>query len=729
MKFVTLFTASLVLTFSPICGQNTFKFRPATNINVTGVSADLPLAWAGGMNSAQYGTIDLNLDGLDDLVIFDRTTNKLNTFTNNGSSYKYAPSFEYYFPLNINSWMLLADYNCDGKKDIFANTTFGLKVYQNNSADQLSFELQEDPLLTESGGLMVNLQVSSSDLPAISDVDGDGDLDILVFNFSTGSSVEYHQNQSIESDGSCNNLQYKLITSNWGAFHECSCGEYAFGETCDELGGRQQHAGGKSVLAIDQDLDGDMELIFGDEFCSNIAYMHNYGDADNPVFTEAQLNYPNATNPIDFFIFPGLFYEDLNFDGRKDLLASPNVFYNFGQMVDFKNASYFYPNDGVTGSEVFNFQSDEFLQDQMIELGESAVPAFFDVDGDGDQDMIVGHQGNQQGGFIVSNFQLYENTGSISTPSFQLTDEDYLGLSSALLKALKPSFGDLDGDGRIDLMFSAADVDGQTSVYYFLNESNNGFQPTTNLPETVSFTIESGDHPNFNDLNNDGKADLLLGRRAGRLEYWRNSSSNGSLSFELIDDAVAGIIDDSFRRELAPVTGDINNDGQLELLTTDATGVMRTYRNFLQTEISPELFDLIIEPEVDAVLMKSRWGHGASIAIAQISTGLPHLVIGSRQGGLFLLENYSEAGGGTGVENFTLEMFPNPGVELITLRGNQNFTMEIYNSLGQLILGNRGEPEQSLIRFDSRLLRPGIYLISGLAASGQSQHKKLIVAR
>ncbi len=77
--------------------------------------------------------------------------------------------------------MLLADYNCDGKKDIFTNTTFGLKVYKNTTDGQLTFELQEDPLLTEIGGSMVNLQVGSSDLPALSDIDGDGDLDILGF--------------------------------------------------------------------------------------------------------------------------------------------------------------------------------------------------------------------------------------------------------------------------------------------------------------------------------------------------------------------------------------------------------------------------------------------------------------------------------------------------------------------------------------------------------------------
>jgi hypothetical protein len=309
VKFLRLILVLALPSTHQLTGQDVFKFRPVTNIQIEAQNSVLELAWAGGINAAQYGTIDLNADNLEDLCIFDRTTNKITTLINTGSDYQYHPQYEYLFPENIFGWMLLADYNCDGKKDIFANTTFGLKVYRNTTVDQLSFELEVDPLLTESGGLMVNLQVSSSDLPAISDIDGDGDLDILTFKFGAGNSVEYHQNQTMEINGNCDQLQFKLVDSSWGDFEECDCGEYAFGKTCNELGGRRQHAGGKSLLIFDQDHDGAVDLIFSDEFCTNIAFLHNEGDANNALFNSAVLNYPNSTNPIDFFIFPGLFME------------------------------------------------------------------------------------------------------------------------------------------------------------------------------------------------------------------------------------------------------------------------------------------------------------------------------------------------------------------------------------------------------------------------------------
>ena len=728
-----LFFCTIAVVFvalNAVVAQEPFKFRPVGDIPVQHSSENLDLAWAGGMNSAQFGTIELNNDGLADLMVFDRTTNKINTFVNTGSNYQYDPQYEYLFPENINSWLVLADYDCDGRKDLFTNTTFGLRVFRNTTVDQLSFELVADPLLSENGGQMVNLQVSSSDIPAVTDVDGDGDLDILTFRFATGNSVEYHQNQSVENSGNCQDLTYKLITARWGDFEECECGEYAFGAACSNPGGRTQHAGGKSLLVFDQDFDGAMELVFGDEFCTNVAFLYNNGDPDNALFTNAQLDFPNSSNPVDFFIYPGLFLEDVNFDGRKDLLASPGVFENFGLGVDFERSSYLHLNDGVTGAEAFNtFETDGFLQERMIELGEDASPVFMDLDGDGDQDMLIGNRGNREGPAFYATYTYFENIGTTQSPQFTLNSADYLGLSNSQLNALKPSFGDLDGDGRMDLVFAAADGSGQTSIYYFLNNTNQGFDPVNTTPEILDFIIQAGDHPRFVDVNSDGKADLLMGKRTGRLEYWRNNSSGGTFSFELINDAVAGIIDDSFRRELVPLAADINNDFELELITTDATGVMRVYQDFLNTSETnpPQVYDLLIEPADGANNIRSRLGRGATLASANLGNALPHIVVGSKMGGLLLLENLSEPGNGNGGADFAMELFPNPGVDLITLRGNQHFTYEIYNSLGQLIHENPNAPSTMLVRFDSRVLAPGIYLVNGISDSGTRDVKRLVV--
>src|SRR6478609_12065035 len=93
----------------------------------------LDMAWAGGLNAAQYNSIDLNGDGKDDLAIFDRMANKVITFVNENNQYRYAPEFETLFPDGITNWLLLRDYNCDGKKDIFTGDIFGMKIYTNTT--------------------------------------------------------------------------------------------------------------------------------------------------------------------------------------------------------------------------------------------------------------------------------------------------------------------------------------------------------------------------------------------------------------------------------------------------------------------------------------------------------------------------------------------------------------------------------------------------------------------
>ena len=95
---------------------------------------ELLMPWAGGLNAAQYNIMDLNEDGQDDLVIFDRTADKIITFLNEDNQYRYAPEYQNYFPSDITNWLLLRDFNCDGKKDIFTGNSLGIKVYTNVTA-------------------------------------------------------------------------------------------------------------------------------------------------------------------------------------------------------------------------------------------------------------------------------------------------------------------------------------------------------------------------------------------------------------------------------------------------------------------------------------------------------------------------------------------------------------------------------------------------------------------
>ena len=177
------------------------NFLRDTSIKVYQNNNRLKNAWNGGINSAQFSNIDLNLDGIEDIIIFDRSGNKLSPYLNINNKFIFSPQYRNNFPDSIKSWMIMEDYNCDGKQDIFTYSTAGIAVYLNTSTtSSLQFNLASPLLINQTSG--INIYVSPVDIPAISDIDNDGDIDILTFEI-TGGFVNYFQNMSIENYGNC----------------------------------------------------------------------------------------------------------------------------------------------------------------------------------------------------------------------------------------------------------------------------------------------------------------------------------------------------------------------------------------------------------------------------------------------------------------------------------------------------------------------------------------------
>ena len=137
-----LFSLSYFFFLSSIgIGQNTF-FSKVDDVEVIENSSMLSSPWMGGINAAQFSTIDVNNDNLEDLFIFDRTGNTISIYINTGSDYIYSSEYADKFP-DLQYWALLRDYNQDGKKDIFSYVSGGIGVWLNTSnGSQLSFTQQ-----------------------------------------------------------------------------------------------------------------------------------------------------------------------------------------------------------------------------------------------------------------------------------------------------------------------------------------------------------------------------------------------------------------------------------------------------------------------------------------------------------------------------------------------------------------------------------------------------------
>ena len=110
-----------------------FGFERKYDINVIKDNIQQNHPWMGGLNSCQYSNIDLDQDGTLDLFIFEKTDKTIRTFVQEGNTgvmdFRYAPEYEAVFEdpaISLAGWVLMADYNGDGKQDIFTTGLFGL---------------------------------------------------------------------------------------------------------------------------------------------------------------------------------------------------------------------------------------------------------------------------------------------------------------------------------------------------------------------------------------------------------------------------------------------------------------------------------------------------------------------------------------------------------------------------------------------------------------------------
>lgn len=696
----------------------------------------LTMPWAGGLNAAQFNTLDLNFDGDEDLALFDRMGNRVITFLNVDGKYVHAPEYEPFFPEATSGFMMLRDFDCDGRKDLFTKDVQGIKVFRNISEpnqppawEQLTFYTgftgpRSPVLLTKGFSGKINLQLQSDDLPAIVDMDGDGDLDIMNVKFAGSSTIEYHQNFSMERYGTCDSLDFERITQYWGAVEECDCGVFAFGEPCT-TGGRQKHAGGKSLLVLDVDHDGDMDVLFSEAECTRVFQLINEGTNENPVITSA-VDFPSTT-PINILAFPSVYYEDVDFDGKKDLLASPNIFGREPLIpYDLRRSAWFYKNTGTNALPQFSFQQRDFLQGNMIDVGDNSVPAFFDADADGDLDMFIGTFANGNRASIF----YYENTGTRTEPVFKFFTDDVIGLSFNNFTNIKPQFADVNGDAKTDLVFTASNQFGtNTNLYYVANTSSAGLNFSGQQVQSLNFPIPwNAENVLLTDINDDLLPDLLVGKLNGSLEYWQNTGTAASPDFTLTNSTYLGLGSSILRQNLSMAVADLNADGKPDLVLGDQLGRLTIIHDFKnQTDASlgttQILFNPISETYIDQNLGGRVWP-----AIANIfNTNRPAIVVGNSMGGLHILQpDESQAL----PESPQISIYPNPvnreNSTVINISVDRPAFVYLVGITGQQL----GSPillqGQQLYQFRADGLPAGIYILH-FYINGRSFARRIVI--
>jgi hypothetical protein len=509
----------------------------------------LDLAWTGGLNNPVFSNIELNFDGIPDLIVYEKAGKKILPFLQQGApgvaDWVYAPAYASAFPSEAATWIICKDFNCDGKDDLFiGNSTGRIKCYQNTSptAGPLQFTLFANTLKTRYP-FFTDLSYTITDLPALIDVDGDTDLDFLTFG-GISTTVEWHRNYAIENYNRCDTFDFVLETDCWGHFAENQFNNnVTLNISCKgNTGSPKTLHSGSTILAFDADGNGTKEIAIGDISYNTLVFLTNGGTPQQAMMTAKDTAYPSNSLSADVLVFPAAYFVDINNDAKRDLVVAP---FPENASANVSNVWY-YENSNTDAQPVFQFTTDSLLNREMIDVGSEANITLFDENADGLYDLLIGNylrkKNNSQD---ISTLTLFRNIGTTTQPSFSLVQSDYLQISTLLgntIAGIFPTTADLDNDGDVDLVLG--DMEGR--IHVFKNSAGPGNPASFQLFAQRYNGIDVGafSTPQLVDLDGDNLPELISGKENGTLSFFKNMGGPDGFSFATVaDDAFWGKVD------------------------------------------------------------------------------------------------------------------------------------------------------------------------------------------
>jgi hypothetical protein len=537
----------------------------------------LELAFHGGFNVPRPQLVDVDGDGAMDLLVQEET-GSVALFKGHGMVAG-LPRFTLhslrFADLDVGEWYRFADVDLDGDLDLLTEQPYSyIRYYRNEGAPTSPrFVLAADTLRDVDGRAIFS---DRQNIPQLADLDCNERIDLLVGQLD-GTVSRY---EAVAPSGS-GVPRFELVTSEFegiriigqGAVREdaaavpLSLSSHAplslatlprlTSERAAWYGGRPTRHGANTMALADHDGDGDLDLFWGDYFEPGLLLIQNAGRCGAPNFRSPPIQFPPA-NPILTSGYNAPTFGDLDRDGRLELVMGVlGGAYN-PILTSVENLYYV----RRTSDDGWAVATTQLLP--VLDVGSESIPSLVDIDGDGDLDLLVANKIDPSDQ-TTSRIYHFENIGNRNAPSLRLRGA--IPFSGRF--HLAPTFGDLDGDGRLDVVVGQW---GASLAWY--RGGRDGFTDVDSA--FITITRGSNTTPTLGDIDGDGDLDLVVGEASGALNYYRNDGGPAAPRFVLVSDEWEGI---KIGRRSAPQLADIDGDADLDMLIGTEEGIVALFRN------------------------------------------------------------------------------------------------------------------------------------------------------
>ena len=257
---------------------------------------------------------------------------------------------------------------------------------------------------------------------------------------------------------------------------------------------------------------------------------------------------------------------DVDGDGDLDIVVASGLHNQIGNVISDQDFL-LQINNGVG---IFTNEASTQLPPSAFGMRVASAAVLGDVDGDSDLDIFVTN-GTSGGGF-PANFSGFQNLLWINNGAGVFTDETGTRLPAVTDVSFHAAFGDVDGDGDLDILVGNVGSNGSGEQNRLLINDGAGVftdETAVRLPALAGITLSVA----LNDLDGDTDLDIVV------------NNTSGTVSRVLINDGAGVFTDETATRlSLADTSQDVkvadfNGDGSVDILFSSLPGRPRLFIN------------------------------------------------------------------------------------------------------------------------------------------------------